>query len=78
MRTITEKLSRRDFLRLSALTAAGMALSACGPTPTEEPAEPVEEQPAEPVEQPPAEEGVTIQYWAAWVNTCDAGRESRR
>lgn len=66
MRTITEKLSRRDFLRLSALTAAGMALSACGPTPTEEPAEPVEEQPAEPVEQPPAEEGVTIQYWAAW------------
>ena len=29
-----KKLNRRDFLRMSALTAAGVALAGCGPTPT--------------------------------------------
>jgi len=32
----SKKLSRRDFLRLSTLTAAGAALAACGPAPTPE------------------------------------------
>jgi len=64
-----EKLSRRDFLRLSALTAAGAALAACAPAtpaPAEEPAAPEEPVEEEPVEEVPAEEGVTLQYWAAW------------
>ena len=30
------KVSRRDFLRLSALAAAGAAIAGCGPTPTPE------------------------------------------
>jgi multiple sugar transport system substrate-binding protein len=32
----TKKLSRRDFLRMSTLVAAGAALASCGPTPTPE------------------------------------------
>ena len=32
----TKKLSRREFLRLSALAAAGITVAACGPSPTEE------------------------------------------
>jgi ABC-type glycerol-3-phosphate transport system substrate-binding protein len=63
-----KRFSRRDFLRLSALTAAGAALVGCAPTTpaTEKPAEPEEEKPPEPVEEAPAEEGVLINYWAAW------------
>jgi len=34
---MSEKLNRRDFLRLSALTAAGVAAAACAKTPTEAP-----------------------------------------
>jgi len=34
---MSEQLSRRDFLRLSALTAAGVAVAACAKTPTEAP-----------------------------------------
>ena len=34
---MSERLSRRDFLRLSALTAAGVAVAACAKTPTEAP-----------------------------------------
>jgi multiple sugar transport system substrate-binding protein len=41
------KLSRREFLRLSALAAAGAALAACGPGTTPEPEETPEDQPAE-------------------------------
>ena len=48
----TKKLSRREFLRLSTLTAAGAALAACGgPAPA-----PETEEPVAPVEAPPAEE----------------------
>ena len=73
------KLNRREFLRISALAAAGAALAGCGPkaTPvpaTEEPkapeptqAPPIEEPKApEPTQAPPSEEGFTIQYWVGW------------
>ena len=47
-----KNISRRDFLRMSALTAAGAALAACGgPAPA-----PETEEPAAVVEAPPAEE----------------------
>ena len=58
----SKKLSRRDFLRMSALTAAGVTLAGCArptPEPTEAPAveepaeEPAAEEPA--VEEPAAE-----------------------
>lgn len=53
-------LSRRDFLRLTALTAGGVALAACGSTATEAP--PAEgEQPAE---APPAGEKVALKMWS--------------
>jgi multiple sugar transport system substrate-binding protein len=56
----SKTLSRRDFLRVSALSAAGAALAACArPTPeaTEEPAIEVEEEVEEPaVEEPAVEE----------------------
>ncbi|MBN1221414.1 MAG: extracellular solute-binding protein [Anaerolineae bacterium] len=63
-----QKLSRRDFLRISALTTAGVMATACGaaqpaaPAPAEEKpaAEPAEEQPQE--EAPPAEP-VSLLYW---------------
>jgi ABC-type glycerol-3-phosphate transport system substrate-binding protein len=51
-----KKLSRRDFLRLSAMTAAGAALAACaGPTPA-----PATEEAAAPVEEAPPAEEVTL------------------
>jgi len=37
---MVEKLNRRDFLRLSALAAAGVTVAACAKTPTEAPKEP--------------------------------------
>jgi ABC-type glycerol-3-phosphate transport system substrate-binding protein len=61
-------LSRRDFLRLSAVAAGGAALAACaGPAPTPT-AAPSEEEIEEPTAAPPAEEGVTLNYWVAWGN----------
>jgi len=62
-----KKLTRRDFLRMSALTAAGAALVGCAPKPTpepEKPAEPVEE----PIEAPEAPEPITLELWT-FVNT---------
>jgi len=51
-----KKLSRRDFLRLSAMTAAGAALAACGgPTPA-----PETKEAEAPAEAPPVEE-VTLE-----------------
>jgi multiple sugar transport system substrate-binding protein len=56
----SKTLSRRDFLRVSALSAAGAALAACArpaPEATEEPAIEVEEEVEEPaVEEPAVEE----------------------
>lgn len=68
-----EKLTRRDFLRLGALTTGAVVLASCGgqaPAPAEKPAEqPAEQKPAEekPTEAPPAE-SVTVQYWFGWGN----------
>jgi ABC-type glycerol-3-phosphate transport system substrate-binding protein len=69
------KLNRRDFLRVSALTAAGAALAACGPTPTPETVEvtvPVEQtvvveptQPPTPTTVPPEEMEANIVYMGA-------------
>jgi len=59
------KLSRRDFLRMSALAAAGVTLAACGagsPAATEQPEETTAEEVA-----PPAEE-VTISFMG-WGGT---------
>jgi ABC-type glycerol-3-phosphate transport system substrate-binding protein len=55
---IDKKLSRREFLRLAALTAGGAALAACGQA---------EETPAteeEPGEAPASTEKVTIRMWS--------------
>ena len=52
------KISRRDFLRLSALTAGGAALAACQPQATEAPAEPA----APEAEQPVAPSGSLTLY----------------
>ncbi|NLE46615.1 MAG: extracellular solute-binding protein [Chloroflexi bacterium] len=76
---MAELLSRRDFLRVSALAAGGAALAACAPqtpAPAAAPTTPVQvEEGEEPVEElpeataaPAAEEGVTIQYWVGWGN----------
>jgi ABC-type glycerol-3-phosphate transport system substrate-binding protein len=67
-----KKFSRRDFLRLSALTAAGAILASCGPrapepaAPTSIPAEPTD-KPAEPVAtaQASAGEVVTLEIQAS-------------
>jgi hypothetical protein len=64
---IEKKLSRREFLHISALTAAGVALAGCQPTATEPPPAEVEE-PAAPTEAPPEPEGKVIQYWFSWGN----------
>ena len=55
-------LSRREFLRLATITAAGGVLAACtkAATPTQE--APPEVQPTAP---PPPEEA-TIRYWTGW------------
>jgi ABC-type glycerol-3-phosphate transport system substrate-binding protein len=57
--------SRRDFLRMSALTAAGAALAGCAqPTPEMTP-EAAEEMP-EPTEPPAQAESITIVFWTFW------------
>ncbi len=61
----TNKLSRRDFLRLSALTAAGAALAGCCPAPPE--VEPTKEE-VQATAEPAAPEGQVIQYWFSWGN----------
>ena len=59
------KLNRREFLRISALTAAGAALAGCGPKTTPAPATEEPEAP-EPVVAPPEEEGTLVRFWAGW------------
>lgn len=60
----SKKLSRRDFLRMSALTAAGAALAACAPKPTPkptvEPTKPPVKVEATPTTAPPAAKEVTL------------------
>ncbi|MBN1810573.1 MAG: twin-arginine translocation signal domain-containing protein [Anaerolineae bacterium] len=62
----TNKLSRRDFLRMSALTAAGAALAGCCPTPP--PAVEPTKQEVQPTVKPAEPEGQVIQYWFSWGN----------
>ena len=63
-----KKLSRRDFLRMSALAGTSSILAACS-TATEEPKEVMEPEEDEISEAPPPEEGKTIQYWVGWGGT---------
>ena len=80
----TKKLSRRDFLRMSALTAAGAALAACQPQVVKETVE-VEvtrqiEKVVEVTSVAPTAEPVKIDYVANWgdqytVNIWNALRE---
>jgi multiple sugar transport system substrate-binding protein len=56
-----KKLSRREFLQLSALAAAGSLLAACAKKPTEAPVEkPAEEPEEKPVEKPAEEEAAKV------------------
>lgn len=58
------KFSRRDFLRISALTAAGVALASCTPSPVAPPTERPTEPPAQaPTQAPPAAEKKVIDVW---------------
>lgn len=67
------RLSRRDFLRLSALTGAGTILAACAKQATEAPAEALEE---EPVATPPPAENVKITVWGWWQDRMNFFQES--
>ena len=68
---MSEKLSRRDFLRLSALAAAGITVVACGKTPTEAPTKaPEPETKATATPEPAAETGKQA---PAWVEQVQAG-----
>lgn len=60
----SRKLSRRDFLRLSALVTAGAALAACGPAVPETPADAGSE--VEVDAAPPAADPVKLDYVANW------------
>lgn len=65
------KVSRRDFMRMAAVTAAGASLAACAPAAAPKPAE--QAQQAEPTKASvPAAEGEKVVWWYAWGNL-DAG-----
>lgn len=55
-------LSRRNFMRLAAVSTAGLSLAACTPKATEEPLS--EEKPAE---QPTSVEPVEMDFWWGWT-----------
>ena len=63
-----KKFSRRDFLRLGALSAAGAAVAAC--TPKSAPDDGGGE--TKPDTKPVEEEAVNFQYWQAWGGYCAA------
>jgi ABC-type glycerol-3-phosphate transport system substrate-binding protein len=60
--TATQKLNRRDFLRLASLATAGAIAAACAPA-AATPAPKAEEQKAE---APQATAPVTVEYWFCW------------
>jgi arabinosaccharide transport system substrate-binding protein len=64
---MNKKLSRRDFLRMSALTAAGAALAGCGPaaTPTAapRPTTPSQGQPTQAPAAPTAAAPIELSFW---------------
>ncbi|MDI7276467.1 MAG: substrate-binding domain-containing protein, partial [Anaerolineae bacterium] len=62
------RLSRRVFLRHSAVASAGVVLAACAPTKPAATTAPSETKVQEPpaAAPTPAEGGVTLQFWAAW------------
>jgi maltose-binding protein MalE len=66
-----KNLSRRDFLRLTVLTAGGAVLASCAPAaPTAAPAAAPTSAPAvvQPTVAPPAPAGVTVNFWPSWGN----------
>ena len=62
-----KKMSRRNFMRLAAVSAAGATLVACAPAAQPAPAASGGET-NQPAEQPVSADGVTVQYWYAWGN----------
>ncbi len=67
----SEKLSRREFLRLSALAAAGVTMAACVPQPTAAPEEPPEVEETE--EAPEAPAGVSAKQSPIFQEMVQAG-----
>ena len=65
------KLSRRDFLRMGAVTAAGMALTACGQKATPEPADEPTKKPAAATPVPQEPEKVELDLWGWWEPRMD-------
>jgi len=68
-----KKISRREFIRLAGLTAAGTALAACAPTaaPTEAPAAPAAtEAPAAITQAPAVSKPTEILHWS-WLAASD-------
>ena len=57
------KLNRRDFLRLSAVTAAGVALAACSSEEATEAPEPTQAPADAPTAEPPMAEEVELTIW---------------
>lgn len=69
-----KKLSRREFLRMSALTAAGAALAGCGAPAAAPPTSEPEVAPTATTAPPPAEE-VTLEIIASQPEYIDAERQ---
>lgn len=65
-----KKLTRRDFLRVSALTTASIALAGCGQQP------PAEEPAEAPVEAPPEAEKIVLSFPNHWHVPTDAHYEA--
>ena len=67
MSTEAKKLTRRGFLKLSSLVAAGAAMTACQPSQAPQAPAEATTAPAGAAEAPKAEAGpVTLDYWFCW------------